>query len=107
MVRAWFQEGQETFKKAVSALRGSSGTLDLEDHEYSQTICMLIVRLGIFHGQLARYDQAEALLLEGLPILRALGNPGEIAFTLDGLGQVYRMTARYDLAQKGRPIHPR
>jgi tetratricopeptide (TPR) repeat protein len=99
-VRAWFLEGQEAFERAVKALVGEIGKVDFSNQAVARTVGMLIVRQGIFFGQLARYEEAEGLLQEGLSIHRELNVPVEIAFAHDGLGQVYRMTTRYELAGK-------
>jgi len=99
-VRAWFQEGQKAFERAVTALVGTGHKVASANQAVARTVGRLIVRKGIFYGQLSRYEEAETLLQEGLSIHRELDIPEEIAFSLDGLGQVYRMTSRYELARK-------
>lgn len=88
MIRGLFQEGRSAFSAAAaaaSAHRANALTL----------LAGLRAREGIFCGFLAIYDEAEEKLQRALITLRESSSREELAFTLNGLGRILRMTAKY------------
>jgi predicted ATPase/DNA-binding SARP family transcriptional activator/Tfp pilus assembly protein PilF len=98
LVRSWYREGEEAFGQAVDTFVGIEGKETFDNQEKKHTLGMLLARQGAFCGQLAQYDKAIGLIQESLSIHRALGSLVEIAFSLSGLGNVFRMIGNYEQA---------
>jgi predicted ATPase len=92
-IRSWFQEGQETFRRAADSLAGAKSESREEREpglEKRSRIVLgkLLARQGAFCYVLRLYDLAKECLQESLAMARHLEVPQEIAFSLNFLGNV-------------------
>lgn len=97
-IRSWFQEGEEAFSRAVSRL----AELQMEDtaEEVKVFWGMALARQGWFTFQLGRQVEAKILLEESLTMLRPLGAPGAMTFSLNYLAAATYYLGDYEDAQR-------
>ena len=96
-IRAWFQEGEEIFAKAVQRL--VEGQEEFSDRESEMVLGKLLARQGWFCGCLGLVEKGSELLQRSLGIFHDLGAQRETAYALYHLG--------YDVLEQagGRPLY--
>lgn len=91
--RGWYREGEKMLDLAVDALR--------DHHQQRELYGKLITRQGVLASSLNWFEQAEALLDEGLAIARQFEDPAEIAFGLvrQGLLAIFQSCFEHGLSR--------
>jgi len=96
-IRGWFQEGEDVFGQAATALAGS-------DIAGDEATCILLAhvlaRQAVFDFRFSRYEHATDLLDRSLDLARSLGDTAGIVFALNTLATVASSRARYTEAQQ-------
>jgi tetratricopeptide (TPR) repeat protein len=88
-----FQEGRDIMAQAAQAISPA-------DEPSSLLLAKIRVREADFEGSLGRYDQAHALLRQGIEVFQTSQAQPELAFALEVLGRVEYWSGHYDQAQE-------
>ncbi|MFQ5857057.1 MAG: tetratricopeptide repeat protein [Anaerolineae bacterium] len=99
-IRGWFQEGEQAFALAADRLRATQCMAEEAEAEESEILGKLLARRGGFSFRLGLHEKAKELLQESLSILHDLGARGEMAFSLNHLGDVARTRGQYTEAKQ-------
>jgi DNA-binding CsgD family transcriptional regulator len=81
--RGWYRDGEKMLALAAESVRGGS-----PDSQRSLLLGKVLAWQGMLCNSLTRYDDARALLQEGLAIFQRLESGPDIAFALARLGEV-------------------
>ncbi|GIK36888.1 MAG: transcriptional activator [Chloroflexota bacterium] len=68
-MQSWFQEGEAVFKQAAASLRQAREKAD-SDRKIDKMLGQVLARQGVFCASLGHYDQARAIMQEGLAIFQ-------------------------------------
>jgi predicted ATPase/DNA-binding CsgD family transcriptional regulator len=81
--RGWYRDGEKMLALAAESVRGGS-----QDPQRSLLLGKILAWQGMLCNSLTRFDDARALLQEGLAIFHRLESGPDIAFGLGRLGEV-------------------
>jgi predicted ATPase/DNA-binding SARP family transcriptional activator len=95
---SWFQEGVETFGRALAAMRPARSPEDNEEH--ATLIGRLLAYLGWFYLRQGLYEQARDLLEQSIAILQQPGDQANLASPLNHLGILAGETGKLDEAMR-------
>lgn len=93
--RGWAAEAMELLGRAVVSLRSFSGSA-AEAARAGRIMARVMARQGAVASQLGRSAEARELLTEAAVLLRAAGEPSELAFTLNRLCGLARAAGEYE-----------
>ncbi len=88
MIRGWFQEGEDTFGRAIERLEGQGVMNDVEG-ETEFVLGKVLAKQGVFSYRLGFNDKARMLLERSILIFRKRDARNEIADTLNDLSRVF------------------
>jgi predicted ATPase/DNA-binding CsgD family transcriptional regulator len=91
--RGWYREGEMVFELAVEVVRA-----DAPEDDPPLLLGKLVSRQGVLRNSLTWFDEARALLGEGLAIARRFGDEREIGFAQVRLGEVAAFESNYEKA---------
>jgi len=91
-IQGRFQEGEETFKRAINALRGRG--------ESNPLLAKLLARAGRFQHRLGFVKEAKGLMEEGLALAREFEDEKEMAFILTALAEATAFFGNYSEANR-------
>jgi predicted ATPase/DNA-binding SARP family transcriptional activator len=83
-VRAWYQQGDESFARAAQRLLGVRG--EIVDSESKMALGRVLLQLGRFCDSLGHMERGRGVLQESLALFRDLGARREMGYALCYLG---------------------
>jgi len=99
-MQSWFHEGEAVFRLAAANLRQTSGTGATSDQKSRQMLGKVLARQGVFCASLGRYDDARAILQEGLAIFEDPDIRRSSPLSLTYLGAIAWALADYNRARE-------
>ncbi|MBE7472854.1 MAG: hypothetical protein DPW09_27455 [Anaerolineae bacterium] len=101
-IKGWFYEGEEIFRQAVDALAHCQAARPSQhpDAGQRQLLAQLLIRQGWFCMRLARLDQAQQHLEQGLSLARQFQDYLETGRGLHHLGIVLMLLGQYAAARQ-------
>ena len=93
--RGWYRDGEKMLALAAESVHDASS-----DPQHSLLLGKILAWQGMLCNSLTRFDDARALLEEGLAIFRRLESDADIAFALARLGEVADFEGRSSDARR-------
>lgn len=99
-VRGWFQEGEETFGRAVENLRGQIEQMEELQRPTGLLLGQILARRGAFCIELSQYARASEFLQTSLSLFQHCGARPEMSFPLLHLGSLAFSRGEYAEARR-------